>query len=57
MAEQIMVMAKQSGFFFFFYKIKDSFFIFTINFIDLDILNMSAISCCWLVVGRGQGCC
>ena len=29
----------------FFCKIKDTFFIFTNNFIDLDILCMSAISC------------
>ena len=28
----------------FFYKIKDTFFIFTNNFIDLNILSMSAIS-------------
>ena len=28
----------------FFYKIKDTFFIFTNNFIDLDILSMLAIS-------------
>ena len=34
-----------------FRKIKDTFFIFTNNFIDLGILSMSAISCvveCWL---------
>ena len=29
----------------FFHKIEDTFFIFTNNFIDLDILSMSAISC------------
>ena len=29
----------------FFHKINDMFFIFTDNFIDLDILGMSAISC------------
>ena len=29
----------------FFHKIKDTFFIFTNNFIDLDIVSMSAISC------------
>ena len=31
----------------FFHKIKNTFFIFTNNFIDLDILSMSAIS--WVV--------
>ena len=41
----------------FFCKIKDTFFIFTNNFIDFDILSMSAISRYWLPVGRGQGCC
>ena len=41
----------------FFYKIKDTFFIFINNFIDLDILSMSAISHYWLLVGRSQGCC
>ena len=41
----------------FFHKIKDTSFIFTSNFIDLDILSMSAISCYWVLVGRGQGCC
>ena len=30
--------------FWFFHKIKDTFFIFTNNFIDLDILSMSAVS-------------
>ena len=39
----------------FFRKIKDTFFIFTNNLIDLDILRMSAVSCYWLLVGRGQG--
>ena len=39
---------------FFSHKIKDTFFIFINNFIDLDILSMSAISCYWLLVGRGQ---
>ena len=39
----------------FFHKIKDTFFIFSNNFIDLDILSMSAISHYWLLVGRGQG--
>ena len=39
----------------FFHKIKDTFFIFTSNFIDLDILNMSAVSCYWLLLGRGWG--
>ena len=38
-------------------KIKDMFFIFTNNFIDLDILSMLAISSYWLLLGRGQGCC
>ena len=42
---------------FFFHKIKDTFLIFTNNFIDLDIWSMSAISRCWLLVGRDQGCC
>ena len=37
-----------------FCKIKDTVFIFTNNFIDLDILTMSAISRYWLLVGRGQ---
>ena len=41
----------------FFHKIKYTFFIFTNNFIDLDILNTSAISCYCLLVGRRQGCC
>ena len=35
----------KSPFRFFFYKIKDTFFVFTNNFIDLDSLSMSAISC------------
>ena len=35
----------------------NTFFIFTNNFIDLDILTMSALSCYWLLVRRGQGCC
>ena len=34
----------------FFHKIKDIFFIFTNNFIDLDILSMSTISHCWLLL-------
>ena len=38
-----------------FFSLKDTFFIFTSNFIDLDILSMSAISCYWLLVGRGPG--
>ena len=39
-------------------KIKEIFFfIFTNNFIDLDILSMLAISHYWILVGRGQGCC
>ena len=29
---------------YFFHKIKDTFFIFTNNFIDLDVLSISAIS-------------
>ena len=41
----------------FFHKIEDTFFIFTNNFIDLDILSRSTISCYWLLVCRGQGCC
>ena len=41
----------------FFCQIKDTFFPFTNNFIDLDILSMSAISSYCLLVGRGQGCC
>ena len=28
---------------------------FTNNFIDLDILSVSATSCYWLLVGRGRG--
>ena len=31
--------------------------IFTSNFIDLGILSVSAVSCYWPLVGRGQGCC
>ena len=42
--------------FWFFCTLKETFFIFTNNFIDLDILSMSAISCYWLLVCRGQGC-
>ena len=38
-------------------KIRDTFFIFTNNFIYLDILTMSTVSHYWLLVGRGQGCC
>ena len=41
----------------FFCKIKDTFFIFTNHFNYLDILSMLAISCYWLLVGRGQGYC
>ena len=41
----------------FFYKIKDIFFIFINNFIDLDILSMLAISHYRFLVGRGQRCC
>ena len=42
----------------FFFSVKIHFFsIFTNNFIDVDILGMSAISCYWLLVGGGQGCC
>ena len=41
----------------FFYQINDTFFIFSNNFTDLDILSMSAVSRYWLLVGRGQGCC
>ena len=36
-------------------KIKDTFFVFTNNFFDLDIWSMSAVSRYWLLVGRGQG--
>ena len=43
--------------FIFFCKTKDTFFIFTNNFMDLDVLSMSAISCYWLLLCRGQGCC
>ena len=39
---------------FFFCKMKNTSFIFTI-FIDTDILSIKAISCSWLLVGRGQG--
>ena len=38
--------------FIFLCKIRD-FFHFTNNFIELDILSMSAKSCYWLLVGRG----
>ena len=41
----------------FFHKIKDTFVIFTHNFIDLDIFSVPTISHYWLLVGRGQGCC
>ena len=41
----------------FFHKIKDTFFIFTHIFINLDILSMSATSCYWLLVGGGQESC
>ena len=41
----------------FFHKIKYTFFIFTKNFIDLDILSVSAISRYWILVGGGQGGC
>ena len=41
--------------FWFFCTLRETFFIFTNNFIDLDILSMSAISCYWLLVCRGQG--
>ena len=41
----------------FFCKIKDIFFIFINNFVDLEILSMSDISCYWLLVGGVQGCC
>ena len=40
-----------------FCKIKDTCFSFTTNFIDLDILSVSAHSRYWLPVGRGQGGC
>ena len=33
------------------------FFMFTNNFIDWDVLSMSALSPYWLVVRRAQGCC
>ena len=39
------------------FSLKDTFFIFPNKFIDLDILSMLAISCYWLPVGGGQGCC
>ena len=55
MGNDNIVLAK--SLFSFSHKIKDTFFIFTNNFIDLDILSMSAISCYWPLVGRGQGCC
>ena len=35
----------QNSAFSFFHKVKDTFLIFTNNFIDLDILSMSAVSC------------
>ena len=38
----------------FFRKTKDTFFIFTNDFINLDILSMLTISCNWLLLmGRG----
>ena len=40
-----------------FCKRKNTFFTFTNNFIDLDILSMLSIAHYWLLVGRGQGCC
>ena len=39
------------------FSIKDTFLIFTNNFIDLDILSMSAISHYGLLVNIGQGFC
>ena len=39
------------------FDFKKTFLVFTNNFIDLDILSRSAISCHWLLVDRGQGCC
>ena len=36
-----------------FCKIKGIFFIFTNNFIDLDILSILAISHCWLLEAKG----
>ena len=41
----------------FFHKVKDTFFIFTNIFIDLDILSMLSLSRYWFLAGRGQGCC
>ena len=39
----------------FFHEIKDTVFIFTNNFSDLDVLSMSAVSRYGLLVGRGRG--
>ena len=36
------------------FSIKDTFFIFTSNLINLDIQRMSSISHYWCLVGRGQ---
>ena len=51
------ILGRPKSLFRFFHKIKDTFFIFTNNFIDLDILSMSTVSCYWLLVGQGQGFC
>ena len=40
---------------FLFHKIKDTFFIFTNNCIDLDILSMLSVSCYWLPSGQKPG--
>ena len=39
-----VVLGWPEGSFSFFCKTEDTFFIFTNNFIDLDVVNMSAIS-------------
>ena len=46
---EIIILVWPKCSFTFFHKIKDTYFIFTNNFIDLDILSMSAVSrvVCW----------
>ena len=39
----------------FVYKVKTTFFTFTNNFIDLDMLSVSAISCYWVPVVEPRG--
>ena len=49
----VEILGWPNSLFSFFHKVKDTFFIFTINFIDLDILSMSAMSHYWLPLHRG----